>query len=160
MKEEEKEIQKKKKPKALILLVILVILFGGASLGAYFLYGERILKKGEKAEVPKVQKKEGKPGAILTLDPFLLNLSGSLQRYAKISISLELKDQKTLDEAKKIVPALRDRIISTLSSKTAETLLDVAQRESIKSEIGEKIKGLFEDEGSVKAVYITDIVIQ
>jgi flagellar FliL protein len=160
----EKEAPKKKKSKALIFLVLIVVLLGGVLGAAYHFYGEKILKK-EKAEVEKEEKKvekkgEEKAGPILTLDPFLLNLSGSLQRYAKISVSLEVKDAKTLEHAKKVVPALRDRIIYVLSSKTAENLLDVTAREAIKAEIGEKIKGLFEDEKSVKAVYITDIVIQ
>lgn len=160
---EEKKAPKKKKSKALIFLALIVVVLGGLFAGAYHFYGDKILKKDKKEDIKedKVEKKEEKKvGAILTLDPFLLNLSGSIQRYAKISISLEFKDAKTLEHAKKIVPALRDGIIYVLGSKTAETLLDVTGRETIKSEISEKIKGLFDDQNSIKAVYITDIVIQ
>ncbi|MCX7856698.1 MAG: flagellar basal body-associated FliL family protein [Deltaproteobacteria bacterium] len=161
---QEKETAKKKKSKPIILLVLIVVLLGGGLMGAYHFYGNRILKKEMKDESEKEKKAEKKSelkaGPIFTLEPFLLNLSGSLQRYAKISVSIELKDPKTLEYAKKVVPAMRDKIIHVLGSKTAETLLDVSGREAIKSEIMEKIKSLFEDENSVKAVYITDIVIQ
>lgn len=157
----EKALHPKKRSKGVILLLAFVFILGGGVFGAYHFYGEKILKKGKNEEIQKVQKKEnGKTGIILTLDPFLLNLSGSAQRYAKISISVELKDKKTLEQAKKVVPAIRDRIIYVISSKTAESLLDVTEREKIKEEIKEKLKGLFDDMGSIKYVYITDIVVQ
>ncbi|MCS7281689.1 MAG: flagellar basal body-associated FliL family protein [Desulfobacterota bacterium] len=159
---QENKKAEKKKSKLIIFALLIIVLFGGGLFGVYHFYGERILKKETQEGAGKKAEKKGEPktGLILSLEPFLLNLSGSLTRYAKISISLELKDPKTLDYAKKITPALRDRIIQVLATKTAETLLDASQRETIKVEISEKINSLFEDDRSVKAIYITDIVVQ
>lgn len=151
----------KKKTKLLLILVVLLLLLGGGLGAAYHFFGNRFLDaKGEKKETKAEKKVETKVGPILTLDPFLINLSGSLTRYAKVSISVELNDAKLVDYAKKVTPAMRDRIIQVLGSKKAEELLDVAGRETVKTEIAERIKRLFPDDTSVKAVYITDVVVQ
>jgi flagellar basal body-associated protein FliL len=38
--------------------------------------------------------------------------------------------------------------------------MDVSRRENLKNEIYESMKGLFKEVSDVKAVYITDIIIQ
>lgn len=153
--------EKKKKPKIFLILILAFVLLGGGLGLAYHFYGQKFFgPKDEKNEVKQEKKGEAKIGPILTLDPFLLNLSGSITRYAKVSVSIELNDAKSIDYAKKVTPAMRDRIIQVLGSKKPEELLDVKERETLKTEIAEKIKDLFSDASSVKAVYITDVVVQ
>lgn len=156
--------EKKKKPKIFLILILAFVLLGGGLGLAYHFYGQKFFgpkdEKNEVKEVKQEKKGEAKIGPILTLDPFLLNLSGSIARYAKVSVSIELNDAKSIDYAKKVTPAMRDRIIQVLGSKKPEELLDVKERETLKTEIAEKIKDLFSDASSVKAVYITDVVVQ
>lgn len=153
--QEEGEVKGKGKPKALLLLPLLLIMLGG---GGYFFYTKKLTAKAEPKEVKKEENKG--IGPILSLDPFLFNLQGATSRFARVTIGIEVKDEKVLEEAKKMVPALRDRILSLLSSKTAESFLDVAQREQMKAELRAHLSGLLREESDIKNVYITDIVVQ
>jgi len=45
---------------------------------------------------------------------------------------VEVRDIKAMEETKKIIPVIRDRILFIFGSKTPETLMDVNQREALK----------------------------
>ena len=99
-------------------------------------------------------------GPILQLDPFVFNLTGNQSRYAKVTLGIEVKDVKAMEEAKKMIPVIRDRILSIFGTKAAEVLMDVNQRETIKKEVHASLKAVFPGDDGLKAVYITDIIIQ
>jgi flagellar basal body-associated protein FliL len=150
---------RKGKPKIILLLILLV--FCAAIGGAYYFYGDKLIKQyfgGPGKSVEK--KKERAVGPILPLEPFLFNIAGSSSKLAKISVGIELKNPKTIEEAKKMVPMLRDRILSILASKGIEVLVDVKSRETIKEELHNALKGLFKSQDDINAIYITDIIIQ
>ncbi|MCX8111216.1 MAG: flagellar basal body-associated FliL family protein [Syntrophorhabdaceae bacterium] len=163
----EKEAQESKKKKGKFKLIILILLFViclGA-VGVYFMYGNKIMgmlsgrtaQEGQK----EIQKKTEKPtGPILSLEPFLFNIAGTSSKYAKISIGIQLKDNKVLEEAKKITPIMRDKILTSLGSKSIEVLMDVGSRDMIRQELYNTLKGLFQKESDLTAIYITDIMIQ
>jgi flagellar FliL protein len=166
--EGEQGAPKKKRSKRLFVLVALLLLVGSAA-GAFFFYGNQILdrfgisgiaglepaKKGAAVE----QKKGGSSGPILTLEPFIFNLAGNVSRFAKVSLAVHLQDAKAFEEAKKIVPVLRDKALSVLSAKSAEMLIDLNNRDSIKKELYESMKNLFREKDDLNSVYITDIII-
>jgi flagellar basal body-associated protein FliL len=159
----EQPVEKKKGKLKLILLIVFLALVIGAG-ATYFFFGDKIMQKHsglpeEKAE-PKKEKKEKTVGPILSLEPFLFNISGSSARFAKVSIGIELKDAKVLEEAKKMVPMVRDKILSVLGAKGPEMLTDVSNRNAIKEELYNALKVIFKDQGELTAVYITDIIIQ
>jgi flagellar protein FliL len=157
--EETKEVKKKGKFK-LILLLMVVILAASAG-GGYFLYGDIIMKKYfGKGEEAQEAKKKHTVGPILALEPFLFNLSGSQSKFAKITLAVELKDAKIMEETKKMVPAVRDKILSVLGSKGPEVLMDINARNTIKKELYETLKGLFKDAADLNAIYVTDIIVQ
>ncbi len=159
---------KKKKSKILILL-ILIILLGGGGAGAYLFFGERILesvlnnsKAGRditKKAAAMETKKGNSGGPILTLDPFIFNLAGQNSRFAKVSLAVSLQNPKAFEEAKKIVPVLRDKALMVLSAKSAEELIDVNKRDSIKIELQNSLKEIFKEKEDLESVYITDIII-
>lgn len=152
----------------LIIILALVMLLAGSGAGAYF-YREKIpfvnkyfakpAAEGEEAATEEHPKK-AQIGPILPLDPFVFNLAGSQTKFAKISVAVEMKDTKVMDEAKKIIPVIRDGVLAVLSVKSPELLLDVPSREKLKKDIQDNLKGIFKVEGGVQAVYITDVVIQ
>jgi flagellar protein FliL len=177
---ENEEPQGEGKKKNIVKLIILIVLFmvvaGGGAAG-YFFYGKQIMSKffhkqpqdgaeqtGETGEPgdkeANKEKKKEVIGPILTLEPFIFNMSGNQSKYAKVSLGIEFKDPKIMEEAKKMMPAIRDKILSVLGTKAPEVLMDVNQRNSIKSEIQTNLKTLFEGVEDLKAVYITDIIIQ
>jgi len=159
---------KKKKSKILILL-ILVIVLGGTGAAAYLFFGDRILesviknsKTGRditKKAAATETKKGNSGGPILTLEPFIFNLAGQNSRFAKVSLAVGLQNPKAFEEAKKIVPVLRDKALMVLSAKSVEELIDVNKRDSIKLELQNILKEVFKEKEDLESVYITDIII-
>ncbi|HEX2965981.1 MAG TPA: flagellar basal body-associated FliL family protein [Syntrophorhabdaceae bacterium] len=164
----EDENRKSSLSKIIVLAIIFVVLGGGGGVG-YYLYGQKVMNKllhKESTDSQTQDKQEGQEkkkeavGPILSLDPFIFNMSGNQSKYAKVTLGVEVKDLKAMEEIKKITPVVRDRILSILGTKTPEILMDVSQRTAIKDEIQKNLKTSFEDGEAIKAVYITDIIIQ
>jgi len=165
--QEPQEEGKKKGKFKLILLIICVVFCLGIG-GTYFFYGDRIMgilfgkPPNENGEKPKEHEKkmERTVGPMLSLEPFLFNIAGNSSKFAKISIGIELKDVKVLEEAKKMTPLIRDNVLSILGSKSTEVLMGVNSRDVIRQEIHNTLKGLFKKPADINAIYITDIIIQ
>jgi flagellar FliL protein len=159
--EEEQPQEPKKKGKLKLILLVVFVALGLGAGGAYFFLGDKIMQQFFGAEPKVIENKERKEvGPILSLEPFLFNISGNSSKFAKVTIGIELKDAKILEEARKMVPMVRDRSLSVLGSKGPEMLMDVASRNTIKEELSSSLKGLFKDQGDITAIYITDIIIQ
>ncbi len=133
--------------------------------------------------------KADRRGIILDLGEFILNLNNpSAKRYLKINVALELtraahdpplhakadggghggghgkKAASPLEiieaEMSQYKPAIRDAIISILSSKTAEELSSLAGKELAKEQIKESIDPIFAGEREVKRVSFGAFIIQ
>jgi flagellar protein FliL len=159
---EQPETKKKGKLKLILLIVFLALAVGAG--GTYFFFGDVIKQKyfgvSQENVEHKKDKKEKAVGPILSFEPFLFNISGNSSRFAKVSIGIELKDAKVLEEAKKMVPIVRDKVLSVLSTKGPEMLMDVNNRNAIKQELHNALKNMFKDQEDLTAIYITDIIIQ
>lgn len=182
--------QKKGKPKFILYILIAVIVAGlgagyyffGSKLVQKYLKKQPVAEEqdagngedaeggaeededpgeGEKKEGVKDLKEAKKTvGPILALDPFVFNMSGNQSKYAKVTLGIECKDPKVMEEVKKMTPVVRDKILSILGTKTPEALMDVTKRDALKNEIRSSLKVLFKEEDELQAVYITDIIIQ
>jgi flagellar protein FliL len=160
--EEDEGAPKKKSGKLkLIMVITLVVLIGGGA-GAYFFFGNQIKAKffGGSTETVQETKKKEPMGPILSLEPFVFNIGGSAGKFAKITLGMEVKDAKVMEEAKKMVPAIRDKALSVLGAKGPEVLMDINNRNTLKQELHSSIKTLFKEGTELKSVYITDIIIQ
>ena len=161
---------KKKKGSFKMVLIVLVAL-GLAGGAGYYLYGNALLAghaqaHAEKKAAPKEEPKEEagndthkEMGPIVSLDPFVMNIAGSPSRYVKISIALEVKDAKGEEHIKKVTPAIRDAMLKVLGAKPPDAFTDVNGRDAIKKELYDGVDGLFA-KGDLKAVYVTDIIVQ
>lgn len=125
-------------------------------------------------------------GFILDLGDFILNLSDvSPRKYLKVNVALEVsnKSEDAAAEAPKggghgggeggaaaaspletemaqFKPAIRDAVITALSSKTAAELSTVAGKELAKEQISEAVNGLFAGEREVLRVSFGQFIIQ
>ncbi len=127
-------------------------------------------------------------GIILDLGEFILNLNNpSAKRYLKVNVALELTraphdpplhaeadsgghgghGKKPADpleiieaEMSQYKPAIRDSIITVMSSKTAEELSSLAGKELAKEQIKEAIDPIFAGEREVKRVSFGSFIIQ
>ena len=121
-------------------------------------------------------------GIIVDLGDFILNLSDvSPRKYLKINVALEVsskpEDTATAEAPKKegegapaanpvdaemaqFKPAIRDAVITTLSSKTAAEVSTVAGKELAKEQIQEAVNGIFAGDREVIRVSFGDFIIQ
>jgi flagellar protein FliL len=99
--------------------------------------------------------------AILSLEPFLVNLAdtGGV-RFVKTTFQLGLEEEWK-DESKTSVAtaAMRDSIISLLSSKTADQIMTVQGKDKLREEIRWRVNAI-SPKIKVLEVYIVDFVVQ
>lgn len=136
-------------------------------------------EEGEQEEKPE-------KGVILDLGEFVLNLNDpNSKRYLKVNVALELsksendpepaegkggghgESKEAVDpydiidkEMKQYKPAIRDAIISVLSSKTTEELSNLTGKELAKEQIKEAIDPIFGGEREVLRVSFGTFIIQ
>lgn len=131
---------------------------------------------------------QSQKGFIVDLGDFILNLSDvSPRKYLKVNVALEVsskpEDAATAAPAKKeggeggeggaagamspldaemaqYKPAIRDAVITTLSSKTAAEVSTVAGKELAKEQITEAVNGLFNGDREVLRVSFGQFIIQ
>ena len=98
--------------------------------------------------------------ATLLLDPFLVNLADSGDsRFVKGTFQLGLaKKMGDEDEAAIAVAAMRDSIISLLSSKTSDQILTIQGKEKLREEIRQRVNAV--SRTKILEVYIVDFVVQ
>jgi flagellar FliL protein len=150
--------EKKKKGYVKIVLigVVAAALAGGAG---YHFYGKALRARYAQKQQVSTKQEKIEIGPILSLDPFIINVSGDSLRFVKISVAMELKNEKTAEHTKKMTPVIRDIILSVLGTKRPEVFMDVNGRGAMKKELFDSVNRLFEDSG-LKAIYITDIIMQ
>jgi flagellar FliL protein len=107
-------------------------------------------------------KDDGTPGLGPTLrfDNFTVQLkSADVDRYAHLSIEIEVPDEVAKGSVEKRVPPVRDAILAYLSDRTAEELRGseglAAMKESLIKKLDEIVPG-----HRIRALYITDFIIQ
>lgn len=129
---------------------------------------------------------EAQHGFILDLGDFILNLNDvSPRKYLKVNVALEVssKPEDTAAPAGKkeggeggegkgaaanpveaemaqFKPAIRDAVITNLSSKSAAELSTVAGKELAKQQITEAVNGIFAGDREVLRVSFGDFIIQ
>ena len=141
----------------------MLLVIGG--LVAYFLLSSNP-KQDDTQQPPKQEVKKHKVkeltqmGPIYPLDPFTVNLvSSNADRYLKCKINFELDSPQLQQEIDKKLPAIRDMIISILSSKSVEEIQTAKGKEKLKEEIKRKVNSILVT-GEIRNVYFTEFVIQ
>lgn len=156
--------KKKKKPLVLILIIVVILVAGGA--GAFL-----FLKKGSSNKTQTAATQESrsvlndKNVHLKTLPSIIVNLADpSGDRYLKISLALVMNGKEkpksgesgtdTIEDA-----AIKNAIITVISTKNSDSLLTVTGKEELKKQLIAAInKALGED--AVKDIYFTDFIIQ
>ncbi len=162
---EGEEVQKPKKAKSKLLLIVIigVLLLALIGVGGIIVFKFVTAEKnGEEtvAETTEEKKDPSKLGAVVALDPFIVNLTGeSGKRYLKVTIQVELNDEKVGEELTNKMPQIKDSIITVLSSKVTGDLLTIEGKFKLKEEILTRINRIL-TMGVVKNVYYVEFVIQ
>lgn len=149
----------------LLLVLVLGVLGGGGFFGyKYFFAKKAETTEGAPAEAGAEKKAEGKEAAgkteIVTLPTFVVNLADPLgRRYLKLTVDVEISDQKAAEELRGSEPKVRDAVIMLLSSKTFADLSSVESKILLKNEIVERLNQVVGG-SKVLRVYFTELVIQ
>ncbi|MEJ5300795.1 MAG: flagellar basal body-associated FliL family protein [Thermodesulforhabdaceae bacterium] len=157
--EKQEQPKKKSKMKLIILLLIVVVVLGG---GGFFAYTKFFKKsEGEEGAAPKPEKAK-KPAQVIThkLDTFLVNLADpGGKRYLKVTMELELDNQKVVEEISKETPRIRDVILTVLSSKEFDEISTLPGKMTLKKELITKINASLKT-GTVINIYFTEFLVQ
>ncbi|MGC9007110.1 MAG: flagellar basal body-associated FliL family protein [Sulfurihydrogenibium sp.] len=158
--EQQQEEGKGSKKKLLLILPIILLIVGGGGFAAYkfFLAPKDEGKPAEKI-AKEVQNVEDK-GVELEVGTFIANLADKdADRYIKVTIVMEVQDEKVKEEATKRMPQIKDAINTLLFTKTSEELKSPEGIERLKEEIIRRTNAIL-PAGGVKDVYFTEFIIQ
>ncbi|MFO7819618.1 MAG: flagellar basal body-associated FliL family protein [Halanaerobacter sp.] len=142
----------------IIAVVLSVVLATGASYFMMMKFGG-LGNNGEEDNGKESQKKEVEElGPTHDLEQFLVNLSGS-NSYVKLKISVEVDNEKVIEEIEDRSPQIRDIIISILRSKEMEDVQKSPAAKALRSEIRTKINENLA-KGKITNIFFTEFVIQ
>lgn len=158
----------------ILLLLFLLFLLGSAAGGAAYYFLK--LKKGkeEKAQpinatenktvkppkLPPELEELSKPGIPVNVGEFIVNLADTdVQRFVKVSIVIEVQNEKVQNEVQQYMPAIRDAIIDLLSSKYYNEIRTPEGRERLKIEMLKRLNALIPG-GGIRNIYFTSFVVQ
>ncbi len=165
MAEETKEQEEKKggKKKFIILLIIILLLLGGGAAAYKFLVLDKQKEKKSEKKAQKIVKEIKNVedlGVEFDVGTFIVNLQDrDADRYLKVSVVLEVQDNKIKAELEKRKPQVKDAITTLLFTKSSKELKTEEGIEQLKEEIIKRVNAILPI-GGVKNVYFTDFVIQ
>jgi flagellar protein FliL len=154
---------KKSKKGLMIIIAVCLVAVGGGGMLVMKFRGASAQASNEKADTGKESGATSKTKSLLTLEPFLVNLADmEAPRFLKVTFKLGL-DEESLGEKygedPVILSAVRDKILSLLSVKSADEILTPAGKDKLRTEIKEKLNPIF-PKGKIVEVFILDFVVQ
>lgn len=144
-----------------LVAAVLILAVGVAGLAAYIFLGPGLSAVGNSAPREPAPAVEGGDAlqVFLTLQNFVTDLSDKDRlRYVDVTVVLGLKDEVALATVKKMDPQVRDTILSQLRAMVAADLAGASGKDrlakTLETRLADQLKG------HLKAVYITDLIVQ
>ncbi|MGR8929460.1 MAG: flagellar basal body-associated FliL family protein [Gammaproteobacteria bacterium] len=169
------EGEKKSTKKILLLVLVPLIFLGGGAAGYYFFFvkpADAQLDEGTKGQrsPDKGSESQDKPNeadseTYYNLEaPLIVNFPpGSSARIVKISISVLLTDQVSVEMLKKHEPMIRNNLLMVISSMGADQMKTFEGKQALRTmmltEIG-KVMEKMSGKNTVKDVFFTEFVMQ
>ena len=147
----------------IILVAVLFIVMLGLTAGLFMIW----TKLSTTQAAATVVNGQGNPqaatdalGPIYPLDTFIVNLADEGgKRYLRITMNLELTQNKFESQMEARLPQVRDSILMILPAKRFDDIRTAEGKTLLRNEIIEKLNSLFGLE-SVANIYFTEFVIQ
>jgi flagellar FliL protein len=146
---------KKSKKKLFIMIGVALLLLGGGGAAAWFLTQGSHDSKEAHVEPPKAP-------IFLPLETFTVNLQGG-EQYLQTDITLQVADEADVEAFKLQMPRVRSRLLTLLSSQSAEGLSSPESKKKLVKDILVQMKLPFDPNGKpqqVTDVLFTTFVIQ
>lgn len=152
----QEKIKKGGKKRLLLFILVGIFLIGITGGVVFLILGKK--GEGEKGKTGETGKAEVE--VVYSLQPVVVNLMDPYgKRYLQIGLALGLVNKKAEEKIKHREPMIRDILISFLSSKSPEEVLQPETKEIIKRELKMRINQSFGEE-LIKAVYITQYIVE
>jgi len=131
--------QGRKKMLGFIVLMLFICAAGG---GAWF-YFERL--KAEHKDVDSEEFTLSKaPKLYFPLDPMVINLTDlGGDRFAQLGITFQIREEKSAEAIKKMLPTIRSAILITMSQKSSDELLSRPGKEKLALDILAEVGSVF-----------------
>lgn len=131
----------------ILLILVIIIAVTGIVIGIMFYRNNPKALSKNKTEIYN-----------LTLQDMYCNIKES-RKIAKVRITIETKEQKTLDLIESRQFLIRDDINKIIRNKTEEELQGKEGHVALQKEIKESLNRLF-DKGNITNIYFDDLIIQ
>jgi flagellar basal body-associated protein FliL len=132
-----------------LIAVLAVVLLRGPSGGS-----------AKSEEAPEGSVATSKVGPTLRLADFTARLHGiDTDRYARLSMEIEVPTEKERDDLSAYMPQIRDGFISYLSDCTLDDFTGSANVLKTKEKLTERLHQIVPNQ-KIRALYITDLVVQ
>lgn len=147
-----------------VLLLLNTLLLGGV-LAVLLLQPAPLAGAHEKPAPEKKPEGEAAPaapaiGPIVRLPDFVVHLRNpETDRYARITLELELAGEKERETVTTYMPKLRDTLLAWLSDRTLEELSGSEGMENMKQHMLRALDGVLPGR-PVRAIYVADFVVQ
>ncbi|HEY8347877.1 MAG TPA: flagellar basal body-associated FliL family protein [Symbiobacteriaceae bacterium] len=143
-----------------LVAAVLVLAVGVTALGVYVIWGPGVVGLGLSGDPAATAGASATENLyFFETDNFVTDLADKDKvRYVNVSVSLAMKDQAALEEAKQMEPQIRDVILGQLRQRTAAELAGAVGKDDLANGLQSALRGLLGDR--LVKVYITDLVIQ
>jgi len=128
--------------KKIIIFVIVFAVGAGAGVGGTFLKTKFF--SGGNAEAGQAEKIPDEIGPLVEMDEFMVNLKGG--GMLKTEITLEGFDKNSAEPLQEKIIFLRDKVITVLSSKTAQDVSSATGKEELKKELIQELNKVCNDQ--------------
>ncbi|MFH1060203.1 MAG: flagellar basal body-associated FliL family protein [Pseudomonadota bacterium] len=146
---------------------LLILGGGGFAVWKFFLAKPDAPPAAEATAKAEGDKKDGeakpaeKPGTVINLEPFIVNLADATgKRYLKLTLAVDMKDEAAKKGLEARMPQVRDSILLLLTSKTYADISPVAGKLKLRTEVLRALGNILGASGGVHAVYFTEFVVQ
>lgn len=148
----------KKSNKMLLVVAGVLLLAAGGAGGWYFMSGNKHAAEA----APKHE--AGKPPVFVNMEPFTVNLQPEAgEQYLQVQFTLQVSDEKQVEQIKLYMPLIRSRVLLLLASKKASELATSEGKRKLQDEILAQVKQPFAANTppqEVSGVFFTSFVIQ
>jgi flagellar FliL protein len=116
--------------KILLISLVALIVLGGAGAGVLIFLKKKQAAAEQAAEVAEESEAGTKRDpkvlpVFVPMEPFTVNLADkNADRFAQVTVSLEVTDDKVAAQLKAFMPAVRGGMLMALTARTAEELID------------------------------------
>ena len=148
----------------IILAVCFLIIALGVGAGLYVFWGKvsgATPATGEgSGEV--IEKKEAKikVSALLSMETFVVNLADpGGKRYLRVTIAVEIDDKDFVEEVKKSVPQMRDKVLMILPAKMFKEIRTSSGKDALRKEIIDQLNPLLK-KCKITNMFFQEFVIQ